>query len=59
MAINGAVVNATCDLSAAAPVVVPAADAVVATVAPSKGTEPCECTLPPQKIEEGFAVNLS
>ena len=39
MAINGAVVNATCDLSAAAPVVVPAADAVVATVAPYKGTE--------------------
>ena len=46
MAINGAVVNATCDLSAAAPVVVPAADAVVATVAP-------------YKIAEGFSVNFS
>ena len=50
MAINGAVVNATCDLSAAAPVVVPAAD---------KGTESCECILPPQKIAEGFSVNFS
>ena len=59
MAINGAVVNATCDLSAAAPVVVPAADAVVATVAPYKGTESCECILPPQKIAEGFSVNFS
>ena len=58
MAINGAVVNATCDLSAAAPVVVPAADAVVATVA-YKGTESCECILPPQKIAEGFSVNFS
>lgn len=60
MAINGAVVNATCDLSAAAPAVVPAADdAVVATVAPYKGTESCECILPPQKIAEGFSVNFS
>ena len=59
MAINGAVVNATCDLSAAAPVVAPAADAVVATVAPYKGTESCECILPPQKIAEGFSVNFS
>lgn len=59
MAINGAVVKATCDLSAAAPVVVPAADAVVATVAPYKGTESCECILPPQKIAEGFSVNFS
>lgn len=47
MAVNGAVVNGTCDLSAAAPVVVPAADAAVATVAPYKGTEYCECILPP------------
>ena len=44
MAINGAVVNATCDLSAAAPY---------------KGTESCECILPPQKIAEGFSVNFS
>ena len=59
MAVNGAVVNGTCDLSAAAPVVVPAADAAVATVAPYKGTEYCECILPPQTIAEGFSINFS
>lgn len=59
MAVNGAVVNGTCDLSAAAPVVVPAADATVATVAPYKGTEYCECILPPQTITEGFSINFS
>ena len=59
MAVNGAVVNGTCDLSAAAPVVVPAADATVATVAPYKGTEYCECILPPQTIAEGFSINFS
>lgn len=59
MAVNGAVVNGTCDLSAAAPVVVPAPDAAVATVAPYKGTEYCECILPPQTIAEGFSINFS
>lgn len=59
MAVNGAVVNGTCDLSAAAPVVVPAADAAVATVAPYKGTESCECILPPQTVTEGFSINFS
>ena len=59
MSINGAVVNGICDLSATVPIVVPAPDAVVATVAPSKGTESCECILPPQKIAEGFSVNFS
>lgn len=59
MAVNGAVVNGTCDLSAAAPVVVPAADAAVATVAPYKGTEYCECILPPQTMAEGFSINFS
>ena len=59
MSINGAVVNGICDLSATVPIVVPAPDAVVATVAPYKGTEPCECILPPQKIAEGFSVNFS
>lgn len=49
MSINGAVVNGICDLSATVPIVVPAPDAVVATVAPYKGTESCECILPPQK----------
>ena len=57
MSINGAVVNGICDLSATVPIVVPAPDAVVATVA--KGTESCECILPPQKIVEGFSVNFS
>ena len=59
MSINGAVVNGICDLSATVPIVVPAPDAVVATVAPYKGTESCECILPPQKIAEGFSVNFS
>ena len=59
MSINGAVVNGICDLSATVPIVVPAPDAVVATVAPYKGTESCECILPPQKIVEGFSVNFS
>ena len=59
MSINGAVVNGICDLSATVPMVVPAPDAVVATVAPYKGTESCECILPPQKIAEGFSVNFS
>lgn len=59
MAVNGAVVNGICDLSAAAPVVVPAADAAVATVAPYKGTEYCECILPPQTVTEGFSINFS
>lgn len=59
MSINGAVVNGICDLSVAAPVVVPAADATVATVAPYKGTDYCECILPPQKIAEGFSINFS
>ena len=59
MAINGAVVNGVCDLSATVPMVVPAPDAVVATVAPYKGAESCECILPPQKIAEGFSVNFS
>ena len=36
-----------------------AINAVVATVAPYKGTESCECILPPQKIAEGFSVNFS
>ena len=58
MSINGAVVNGICDLSATVPIVVPAPDAVVATVAPYKGTESCECILPPQKIAEGFSVNF-
>lgn len=59
MSINGAVVNGICDLSATVPMVVPAPDAVVATVAPYKGAESCECILPPQKIAEGFSVNFS
>ena len=59
MSINGAVVNGICDLSATVPIVVPAPDAVVDTVAPYKGTESCECILPPQKIAEGFSVNFS
>lgn len=59
MSINGAVVNGICDMSATVPMVVPAPDAVVATVAPYKGTESCECILPPQKIAEGFSVNFS
>lgn len=59
MAVNGTVVNGICDLSAAAPVVVPAADAAVATVAPYKGTEYCECILPPQTVTEGFSINFS
>ena len=59
MSINGAVVNGICDLSATVPIVAPAPDAVVATVAPYKGTESCECILPPQKIAEGFSVNFS
>ena len=59
MSINGAVVNGICDLSATVPIVVPAPDAVVATVSPYKGTESCECILPPQKIAEGFSVNFS
>ena len=59
MSINGAVVNGICDLSATVPIDVPAPDAVVATVAPYKGTESCECILPPQKIAEGFSVNFS
>ncbi len=59
MSINGAVVNGICDLSATVPIVVPAPDAVVATVAPYKGTESCECILPSQKIAEGFSVNFS
>lgn len=59
MSINGAVVNGICDLSAADPVVVPAADAAVATVAPYKGTDYCECILPPQKIAEDFSINFS
>lgn len=59
MSINGAVVNGICDLSATVPIVVPAPDAAVATVAPYKGTESCECILPPQKIAEGFSVNFS
>ena len=59
MSINGAVVNGICDLSATVPMVVPAPDAVVATVAPYKGVESCECILPPQKIAEGFSVNFS
>ena len=59
MSINGAVVNGICDLSATVPIVVPAPDAVVATVAPYKGTESCKCILPPQKIAEGFSVNFS
>lgn len=59
MSINGAVVNGICDMSATVPMIVPAPDAVVATVAPYKGTESCECILPPQKIAEGFSVNFS
>ena len=59
MSINGAVVNGICDLSATVPIVVPAPDAVVATVAHYKGAESCECILPPQKIAEGFSVNFS
>lgn len=59
MSINGAVVNGICDMSATVPMIVPAPDAVVATVAPYKGTESCECILPPQKIVEGFSVNFS
>ena len=59
MSINGAVVNGICDMSATVPMVVPAPDAVVATVAPYKGAESCECILPPQKIAEGFSVNFS
>ncbi|WP_289771494.1 fimbrillin family protein [Bacteroides acidifaciens] len=59
MAINGAVVNGICDLTVAAPVVVPVADAAVATVVPYKGTDYCECILPPQRIAEGFSINFS
>lgn len=59
MSINGAVVNGICDMSATVPMIVPAPDAVVATVAPYKGAESCECILPPQKIAEGFSVNFS
>ena len=59
MSINGAVVNGICDLTVAAPVVVPVADAAVATVAPYKGTDYCECILPPQRIAEGFSINFS
>lgn len=59
MSINGAVVNGICDLTVAAPVVVPVADAAVATVVPYKGTDYCECILPPQRIAEGFSINFS
>lgn len=59
MSINGAVVNGICDLTVAAPVVVPVADAAVATVVPYKGTDYCECILPPQRIVEGFSINFS
>lgn len=59
MSVNGAVVNGTCDLSAVAPAVVPATGAEVATVAPYKGANYCECILPPQKIAEGFSINFS
>lgn len=59
VSINGVIVNATCDLAAAAPAVVPVADAPVATVAPYKGADYYECILPPQKIAEGLSVNFS
>lgn len=59
MSINGAVVNGICDLTVAVPVVVPVADAAVATVVPYKGTDYCECILPPQRIAEGFSINFS
>lgn len=59
MAINGALTEGTCDLSAAAPVVLPLADATASTVTPYKGTEAYECILLPQTVAEGFSLNFS
>ncbi|MBQ8501813.1 MAG: fimbrillin family protein [Bacteroides sp.] len=59
LSINGALVDGVCDLAAVTPEVLPATDAVAATVTPYKGEDAYECILLPQTIEEGFSMNFS
>ncbi|MDE6489764.1 MAG: fimbrillin family protein [Muribaculaceae bacterium] len=59
VAINGAVTEGSCDFSATVPAVTATAGAAPATVTAFKGTETCECILPPQTIADGFSINFS